>query len=49
MSRGGDGALHKARRQDRDWQERLVHDSARGMSKSLRIPIADDHAVVRVA
>jgi DNA-binding NarL/FixJ family response regulator len=29
------------------WQERLVYDSASGTPKSLRILIADDHAVAR--
>jgi signal transduction histidine kinase/ActR/RegA family two-component response regulator len=32
---------------DTAWQERLVYDSASGTSKSLRILIADDHAVAR--
>jgi PAS domain S-box-containing protein len=36
-----------ARRQDRDRQERLVPDPSRGALKSLRIVIADDHAVSR--
>ena len=35
------------RRQDTDWQERLVYDSASDTSKSLRVLIADDHAVAR--
>src|SRR5215475_9598028 len=34
-------------RRDADRQERLVYNFARGISKSLRILIADDHAVVR--
>jgi CheY-like chemotaxis protein len=34
-------------RRDTDRQERLVHNSAPGTSKALRILIADDHAVVR--
>jgi len=34
-------------RRDTDRQERLVTNFARGTSKSLRILIADDHAVVR--
>src|SRR5262245_4776555 len=37
----------EVRRQDTDWQERVVFDSAHGTSKSLRILIADDHAVAR--
>lgn len=34
-------------RRDTDRQERLVNNFARGPSKSLRILLADDHAVVR--
>jgi PAS domain S-box-containing protein len=37
----------EAPRHDTDRQERLVHNFARRTSKSLRILIADDHAVVR--
>jgi CheY-like chemotaxis protein len=40
-----DGA--EAPRYDTGWPERLVHDSANGASKFLRILIADDHAVAR--
>src|SRR5262249_8191183 len=43
LATGGAVAPHH----DIDWQERLVHDSALGKSKSLRIVIADDHAVAR--
>jgi PAS domain S-box-containing protein len=34
-------------RRDTGWRERLVHDSASRTAKSLRILIADDHAVAR--
>ena len=37
----------EAQRVDTDLQERVAYDSARGSSKSLRILIADDHAVAR--
>jgi CheY-like chemotaxis protein len=37
----------EAQDQHTDWQERLIHDSARGSSKSLHILIADDHSVTR--
>jgi CheY-like chemotaxis protein len=37
----------ETRRHHTGWQERLVYDSASGTSKSLRILIADDHAVAR--
>src|SRR5262245_17603874 len=37
----------EARRNDIDWQEHFVYNSARGRSRSLRILIADDHAVAR--
>jgi PAS domain S-box-containing protein len=37
----------EAQRRDTAWQERLVYDSASDTSKSLRILIADDHAVAR--
>jgi PAS domain S-box-containing protein len=37
----------EAQRRDTAWHERLVYDSAGGASKSLRILIADDHAVAR--
>jgi PAS domain S-box-containing protein len=37
----------EAQRHDMARQERLVYDSASGTSKSLRILIADDHAVAR--
>jgi PAS domain S-box-containing protein len=40
-----DGA--EPRRHDTDWQERFVYDSGSGTSKSMRILIADDHAVAR--
>jgi PAS domain S-box-containing protein len=33
--------------QHRDWQDRLVYDSASGTTNLLRILIADDHVVVR--
>jgi hypothetical protein len=34
-------------RRDTGWIERLVHDSASGTPKSLRILIVDDHAIAR--
>jgi len=37
----------EAQRRDTPWQKRLVYDSATGRPKSLRILIADDHAVAR--
>jgi PAS domain S-box-containing protein len=37
----------EAQRRDPGWPERLVYDSASGTAKSLRILIADDHAVAR--
>jgi CheY-like chemotaxis protein/anti-sigma regulatory factor (Ser/Thr protein kinase) len=37
----------EAQRRDTAWPERLVYDSASGTPKSLRILIADDHAVAR--
>jgi CheY-like chemotaxis protein len=37
----------EARPRNTGWQERLVYDSANGRSKSLRVLIADDHAVAR--
>jgi PAS domain S-box-containing protein len=37
----------EAQRRETAWQERLVYDSASGTPKSLRILIADDHAVAR--
>jgi PAS domain S-box-containing protein len=37
----------EAPRYDPEWQERLVHDSASGTSRFLRILIADDHVVAR--
>jgi len=37
----------EARRHNAGWRERMVYDSASGRSKSLRILIADDHAVAR--
>jgi PAS domain S-box-containing protein len=37
----------EAQSHDTAWQERLVYDSASGTAKSLRILIADDHAVAR--
>jgi CheY-like chemotaxis protein/anti-sigma regulatory factor (Ser/Thr protein kinase) len=37
----------EAQRRGTGWQERLVHNSARQGTKSLRILIADDHAVAR--
>jgi PAS domain S-box-containing protein len=47
LPRGAADATDVQRR-DTAWQERLVYDSASGRSKSLRILIADDHAVARV-
>jgi signal transduction histidine kinase/CheY-like chemotaxis protein len=37
----------EARHRDVGWQEHMIHDSASGTAKSIRILIADDHAVVR--
>jgi PAS domain S-box-containing protein len=37
----------EARHHDADWQERVVYDSANAALESLRILIADDHAVAR--
>jgi PAS domain S-box-containing protein len=43
----GLAAYGTPQRDDMAWQERLIYDSAGGRSKSLRILIADDHAVAR--
>src|SRR5262249_58395113 len=43
--RAADGT--EARRLDRAWVDRLVHEAPSDRSKSLRILIADDHAVAR--
>jgi CheY-like chemotaxis protein/anti-sigma regulatory factor (Ser/Thr protein kinase) len=45
LRRATDGT--EAPRHDRPWHERLVYDTVRGTSKSLRILITDDHAVAR--